>query len=192
MILSLAACDRRFSLHFMLVPGHAGYIEELDNLGKQVAAGRVFFHAPVPPEQTAQAVSQYDIGFCVIEPSNYNYLMAAPNKFFDYIAAGMPICIGPSPAMAEITEQYDLGCIAPSFAPEAVAATLNALDGARLAAMQAGARRAAEVFHADAEMEKVVALYRALFWGGSGSDPAGQHVGASPGTPPPAARTDRG
>lgn len=191
MILALAACDPRFSLHFILVPGHAGYIEELENLAKQVAAGRVFFHPPVPPEQTAQAVSRYDMGFCVIEPSNYNYLMAAPNKFFDYIAAGMPVCIGPSPAMAEITEQYGLGCVASSFAPDAVAATLNALDGARLAAMQAGARRAAEVFHADVEMAKVVALYRTMFSEGSGGHSAGRHAWeAPPEKPPSAARTD--
>jgi glycosyltransferase involved in cell wall biosynthesis len=191
MILALAACDPRFSLHFLLVPGHAGYIEELNNLAKQVAAGRVFFHPPVPPEQTAQAVSQYDMGFCLIEPSNYNYLMAAPNKFFDYIAAGMPVCIGPSPVMAKITEQYGLGCVASSFAPDAVAATLNALDGARLAAMQAGARRAAEVFHADAEKAKVVALYRTMFSEGSRGHSAGRHAWeASPEEPPSAARTD--
>ena len=117
-------------------------------------------------------VSQYDMGFCLIEPSNYNYLMAAPNKFFDYIAAGMPVCIGPSPAMAEIVSTYGLGCVAPSFDPQAVAATLNALDGPRLAAMQQGARRAAEIFHADAEMSKVVALYRALFQGAGGQSPS--------------------
>jgi glycosyltransferase involved in cell wall biosynthesis len=191
MILALTACDQRFSLHFILVPGHAGYIEELEDLGRQVAAGRVFFHPPVPPEQTAQTVSQYDMGLCVIEPSNYNYLMAAPNKFFDYIAAGMPVCIGPSPAMGEITEQYGLGCIASSFAPDAVAATLNALDDARLTAMQAGARRAAEVFHADAEMAKVVALYRTMFSEGSRGHSAGRHAWeAPPGRPPSAARTD--
>jgi hypothetical protein len=74
----------------------------------------------------------------------------------------MPVCIGPSPAMAEIVEGYGLGCVAPSFEPKDVAATLNALDGARLATMQQGARRAADVFHADAEMAKVIALYRTL------------------------------
>jgi hypothetical protein len=94
--------------------------------------------------------------------------------------------------MEAIVQEYGLGCVAPSFEPRAVAATLNALNGARLAAMQAGARRAAEVFHADAEMDKVVALYRALFSESSGSDPAGQQVGAVPGAPPPPNRPDRG
>lgn len=172
MILALVACDPRFSLHFILVPGHPRYIEELETLARQVAPGRVVFHPPVPPEQTAQAVAQYDMGFCLIEPRNYNYLMAAPNKFFDYIAAGMPVCIGPSPAMAEIVEGYGLGCVAPSFNPQEVAATLNAVDGPRLATMQHGARRAADFFHADAEMAKVVALYRLLLTRDTEQDPA--------------------
>jgi glycosyltransferase involved in cell wall biosynthesis len=162
MILTLTACDSRFSLHFILVPGHAGYVEELETLVRRLAPGRVEFHPPVPPHQTVQAVAKYDVGFCLIEPSNYNYRMAAPNKFFDYIAAGMPICIGPSPAMVEVVKRYDLGCVAPSFEPGDVAATLNALDGSRLTAMQQGARRAAADFHADAEMAKLLELYRAL------------------------------
>jgi glycosyltransferase involved in cell wall biosynthesis len=162
MILALAAAEPRFSLHLMLVPGHPGYVEELEALAQRVAPGRVAFHPPVPPGRTAEAVAAYDLGFYVLEPCSYNNLMAAPNKFFDYIAAGMPVCIGPSPAMAEIVRRYGLGLVAPSFDPAAVAATLDTLDGPALAALQQGARRAAGVFHADAEMAKLVSLYREI------------------------------
>jgi hypothetical protein len=162
MILALAAAHHRFSLHLMLVPAHAGYIDELRTLAERLAPGRVRFHPPVPPGDVVSAVSRFDIGLCVIEPTSYNYLMALPNKFFDYIAAGMPVCIGPSPAMADIVRRFGLGRVAPSFEPTAVAAMLDALDGPGLTAMQEGARRAAEVFHADAEMGKLLDRYRAL------------------------------
>jgi glycosyltransferase involved in cell wall biosynthesis len=160
MILAVAAADSRFSLHMMLVPAHRGYVEELMALASRVAPARIAFPPPVAPDRTTRAVAEYDMGFYLLEPCSYNNRMAAPNKFFDYIAAGMPVCIGPSPAMAEIVERFGLGCVASSFAPSDVAAALGGLDAARLAEMQRGAQRAAEVFHADAEMGKLVALYR--------------------------------
>ncbi len=161
MILALAASDPRISLDFILVPRHSGYIEELEARARQVAPERVVFHPPVPPEQTAPGVAQYAMGFYLLAPSNYNHLIAAPKRFFDYIAAGMPVYIGPSPAMTDIVEGDGLGCVAPSFDPQEVAATLNAVDAPQLAAMQHGARPAAERFHADAEMARVVPRYRA-------------------------------
>jgi len=162
MIQALAFCDPRYSLHFMLVGGHPGYIQELKELADQLAPGRVVFHPPVPPDRIVQELTEYDIGFCMIEPTNYNYHVALPNKFFDFIVAGLAVCVGPSPAMAEIVRQYELGCVTPSFGPGEVAATLNRLDVSRIAAMQRAARKAAKIFNADVEMAKVIALYRQL------------------------------
>ena len=162
MIHALAACDSRYSLHFMLVAGHPGYTQELKALGDRLAPGRVVFHPPVAPDRIVQELAAYDIGFCLIEPTNYNYHVALPNKFFDYIAAGLAVCVGPSPVMAEIVRQYGLGCVTPSFDPGEVASTLNRLDVSKIAAMQRAAREAAKIFNADVEMAKVVALYRRL------------------------------
>jgi hypothetical protein len=143
MIDALAMTDERYSLHFMLVPQSPGYLEYLGKLVARKAPGRVIFHEPVSPDKITREISQYDIGLYILEPTSYNKKVALPNKFFDFIAAGLAVCIGPSPSMADLVQRYRVGCVAPSFGPDDVAATLNALDAGRVTAMQEAARRAA-------------------------------------------------
>ncbi len=163
MIEALRLADQRFELHLMLMDLEAGYIQDLKRLADQLAPGRVFFHDPVLPGQIVATIAQYDIGIFVIEPILYNYLMAMPNKFFEFMAAGLAVCIGPSPAMAEMVREHGFGVVAASFEARGVAAALNGLTTENIKAMRAAARRAAQVFNADAEMAKVIALFGRLF-----------------------------
>jgi glycosyltransferase involved in cell wall biosynthesis len=159
---ALAYTHERFELHFMLVSDDAGYVDELKRLGDRLAPGRVHFHDPVPPDAIVETVSQYDVGFCVIEPSSYNNLMMLPNKFFEYVQAGLAVCVGPSPAMVALVRQHGFGITTPSFDPREVAAALITLTDREIMDMQRAARLAAAVLNADVEMEKIVNLYRRL------------------------------
>lgn len=162
MIKALALSDRRFTLHFMLTPNNPGYVQSLEKLAGELTPGRVSFHEPVAPEEIVRRISLYDMGFCFIAPTNYNYLVCLPNKFFECIAAALPVCIGPSPSMAEIVRSYELGCIAPSFEPRDLAAALNGLSGEQLLGMREAARAAAGRINAECEMGKVVEIYKQL------------------------------
>jgi glycosyltransferase involved in cell wall biosynthesis len=162
MIQALALCDRRFSLYFMLTTSDSAYVNYLKQVANELAPGRVTFLAPVPTADVVKTISDFDIGFCYIAPTIFSYLVSLPNKFFDFIAAGIPVCIGPSPSMAEIVRSYDLGCIARSFEPAEMAAALNSLMPARLAQMQEGARRAAREINAEREMGKLTEIYDGL------------------------------
>lgn len=163
LIETIALCEPRYTLHFILAPNHRGYPEKLQELGDKIAPGRVFFHPPVQPGVVVRTIASYDIGFMLIPPTSYSYLMSLPNKFFQSIVAGLAICIGPSPAMAEIVNQYGVGCVAPSFEPHDIARTLNALTIEDIQAMRQASREAAKVFNAKQEMGKVIRLYQNLF-----------------------------
>lgn len=161
-IKTLAMCDGRYSLHLML-NGHApDYLQELKSLADALAPGRVIFHEPVTPDKIVQRISDFDMGVCYMIPDNFNYLSALPNKFFDCIAAGLPICVCPSPSMARIVKEYEMGCVAPSFEPQDIAATLNELKAEDFTRMQQGAREATKEINADKEMAKLVSLYQRL------------------------------
>jgi glycosyltransferase involved in cell wall biosynthesis len=161
MIETLALCDARYTLHFMLMP--SPYVEELKQIAAARAPGRVFFYDAVAPEQIVPTIADYDIGFNFIAPTNYNYLVCLPNKFFESINAGLAICTGPSPAMAEIVQKYGCGVVAPSFEPQDLAAVLNQTTAEQWIAMQQAAREAAKELNATHEMAKVVQLYARLF-----------------------------
>jgi glycosyltransferase involved in cell wall biosynthesis len=145
----------------MLV-GSSPYVDQLRKLAAQVAPDRVFFHEPVPPAQIVARIHEYDVGFYLLEPSNYNNAMGTPNKLFDFLAAGLAVCIGPSPAMADLVRQYGVGAVATSFEPADVAQTLNDLTAEQIEQMQAAAREASQSFNADTEMAKVIQLCRQL------------------------------
>lgn len=160
MIDAIALCQERYSLHFMLMP--SPYVRVLRDYAKRVAPGRVFFHDSVSPEAIAKRLAEFDVGFNYIPPATFNYLHCLPNKFFEGITAGLAICIGPSPSMQAIVEQYRLGCVAPSFEPTALAATLNGTTTQEWTRMRTAAHQAAQHLNAEAEMQKIRDLYDTL------------------------------
>ncbi len=162
LIKTLALCDKRFDLNFILLNNDSKYIESLMDLSKSIAPGRVKFHEPVISDKIVERISEYDIGFYLLEPNSFNNIAALPNKFFDFIAAGLAICIGPSPSMAKIIKQYGCGCIAPSFEPRIVADTLNKLTMDDILKMKEASRKASKYLNAEKEMKKLLNLYNEI------------------------------
>ncbi len=161
MIDTVRLADTRYELHFMLV-GDETYEADLKAYAQRVAPGRVFFHPPVTPEKIVRSIAAFDIGIFVLPFFNYNWQVALPNKFFDFINAGLAVTIGPSPEMARLVHQYGFGMVAPSFEPAQVAATLNNLTATELDAMKQRALSARTMLNADVEMEKLLSIYKRL------------------------------
>jgi glycosyltransferase involved in cell wall biosynthesis len=160
MIETIAQCDERYSLHFMFL--YNEYVEKLKKMSESLAPGRVFFHDPVPLEKIVIEISNFDIGFYILPPTNYNNLFALPNKFLDFICAGLAVCIGPSPSMAEIVRKYSLGVVCNTFDPQDMAAMLNQVSVEEWEEMRQAARIASNELNAQAEMKKLVDIYSNL------------------------------
>lgn len=167
MVRIVAGIESRYSLHFMLVDRDPGYIHELQELARSIAPGRVFFDPPVKPAEIVRRISGFDMGLYVLPPLNFNYSAASPNKFFDFVAAGLAVCIGPSPEMSRLVRQFDFGVIAPSFDAQDVSALLNELSPAEIDRMKQNALKASEHLNADVEMAKLLEIYAHLIESGS-------------------------
>jgi glycosyltransferase involved in cell wall biosynthesis len=163
MIRAVALSDPRFTLDLMLMGDDPAHVQELRRLAEELAPGRIFFRETVPPLEIVRTVAVYDIGLCVIQPITYNTLMMLPNKMFEYIQAGLAVCVGPSPAMASVVRRFNVGVVAPSFSPRDVAATLDRLTVDEIQAMRSAAVHAARTLNADVEMHKIVDLYGGLW-----------------------------
>lgn len=160
MIETIAHCDRRYSLHFMLL--ESDYVAELKTMAETIAPGRVFFHEPVPPEDIVRTISSFDVGFYILPPTNYNNLVALPNKFLDFVCAGLAVAIGPSSSMAEIAEKYRLGVVCNTFRPEDMAVLLNQVSLHQWEHMRANSRKASSGMNARGEMKKLLDIYDEL------------------------------
>jgi len=167
MIETVARTKPRYTLHFMLTEPTASsrkYVSQLKSLARQIAPGRVFFHDSVPPSDIIDTLSAFDMGIYLLPPNNFNHMAALPNKFFDFVAAGLSVCIGPSPEMTALTRHFGFGVVACSFEPERVADILNKLSASDIDYMKLKAGEARKILNADVEMGKLTALYSELCW----------------------------
>lgn len=117
--------DDRFELKLILIPTDLPYFQQLRELAKGKA---IDFLDPVPTSEISNFINQFDIGLFILEPVNFNYAHALPNKFFEFIQARLAIAIGPSPEMKKIVEAERNGIVTQSFDEVEMARTLNALS----------------------------------------------------------------
>jgi glycosyltransferase involved in cell wall biosynthesis len=164
MIDTIRYCDQRYYLFFVLLPYYRDprYIHYLQLYAQNVAPGRISFLEPTMPDQIVHRIASFDMGIYLLKPTSYNHSIALPNKLFQFLHAGLAVCIGPTPGMAAFVKEWQFGIVAPSFDPKIVAATLNQLDTKEIERMRQAARTAAVRFSAATEMEKVVNLCHQL------------------------------
>lgn len=162
MIEMMALLDKRFTLHLMLVCSDRAYCAELQRRAAAEVPGRIHFHEPVAPAQIADRIADYDIGIFILPFTSFSYEAALPNKFFEFVAAGLAVCIGPSPEMKQLSERYDFGIVASDFEAATVANTLNALSAADIDRYKQNAIAARTFLNAEVEMGKLVAHHQAL------------------------------
>lgn len=125
MIQMMEVLDSRFELNLMLMPSDSSYYEELQVMSK---GKPVKFLPPVPTKKISAFLNQFDLGLFLLEPVNFNYEFALPNKFFEFIQARLAIAIGPSPEMKKILQKEKLGIVSDTFDSIELAQKLNQLS----------------------------------------------------------------
>ena len=89
------------------------------------ALNNIFFHEPVNKDELAGLFSSADLGLQVLANFEAFYYGTSPNKFFDYIAAGLPVLINYPGWIANLVSSNDAGFV---VAPENANAFANALE----------------------------------------------------------------
>jgi glycosyltransferase involved in cell wall biosynthesis len=98
--------------HLMLM----GYGEAIPRI---IAASKrspnIHFKAAVPVQQIVDNSALADIGiFCIDGPLTLSYQYSLPNKFFEYLFAGLPVVVSPNLLLlSKIVEENDLGWVIP-------------------------------------------------------------------------------
>lgn len=139
--------DERFSLDLMLVRSKSAYYNQLMEMSK--SRKNVRFIEPVETSEIIQFTSRYDIGVYILEPTNFNNHFALPNKLFEFIQARLAIAIGPSPEMAKIVKQYNLGIVADDFSPKTFAKILNEITPEKMTEFKLNAEKASKILNAN-------------------------------------------
>ncbi|MBI4819957.1 MAG: N-acetyl sugar amidotransferase [Deltaproteobacteria bacterium] len=132
----------------LIIRGHGpeDYVESLKALAaKHGVAERVSIPGAVPFSQLIPAANQSDIGFFVQADISEQKRFTLPNKLFEYIMAGLAICVADLPEMARVVREHEVGLLVPDATPTAIAATINRLDRAMIDAFKRKSLQAARV-----------------------------------------------
>jgi glycosyltransferase involved in cell wall biosynthesis len=145
---------------FRGVGEHGSKLEELcDAEGME---NRITFAAPVPVADMIPAASDSDIGLNPFIPVCKNTEYALPNKFFEYMMAGLACASSDLVELRHLSRELGVGIIFPSLEPRDIANCLNELlaqpdciDEYRHNAYEAARTR----FNWEAEEGKFLAFY---------------------------------
>jgi hypothetical protein len=161
MVSMLDFLDERFTLDLYLVDSDGRYALSLPTYCRNPARLRI--NPPVPMNGIVHALSRFDIGIFLLPPVNPNYQNALPNKFFEFMHAGLAVAIGPSPEMAAIVNLENIGVVAPTFEPASLAKCLNGLSWTQICQMRRNAWAARERYTSQAAEQAIAAsVERAL------------------------------
>jgi Glycosyl transferase 4-like domain len=149
--------DERFEMAFVLT-GDVNYQERL----KAVAAGdpRTHFLPPVPMPELPAFLNRFDLGLFLLEPTNFNYRHALPNKLFEFLQGRLGVAIGPTPEMARVVRETGAGLVADDFRTETLAAALNRLTVEDVNRFKRAAHAAAREHSAEGNRKTFLAICR--------------------------------
>ncbi|WP_256354152.1 glycosyltransferase family 4 protein [Variovorax sp. dw_308] len=100
----------------------------------------VLFHDPVNKARLAGLMASTDVGLQILDNVPAFYYGTSPNKFFDYIAAGLPVLNNYPGWLAELIKEHNCGFAVPPDSPAALADALERAASDRLALKAMGAR----------------------------------------------------
>ena len=139
------------------------YVAQLRQIATEVGvADRLDILPPVPFDQIVPAANEADVGYFVHLDTSPQRRFALPNKFFEYVMAGLALVVSDLPEMARLVRQYELGALVPECDEESIARVINSLDRGRINEMKRHSLAAAKELNWDAEKESMMSLYREI------------------------------
>lgn len=123
--------------------------------------GHIHWLAPVPMKDVVAHARGADMGMSVVDHSCLSYTYSMPNKFFEYLQAGVPVLIGDMPEQREIIERAGAGWMLPEDDAAAIA-FLEGLTREEVDAKKRGAAAISGEYSWEREAETLHAAYEAL------------------------------
>ena len=139
--------------------------EHLRERVKAEGIDNCLFYDPIPKLQLAKIVASATVGLMVLKNVPAFYYGTSPNKFFDYIAAGLPVINNYPGWLAGMIKENNCGVVVePDNAQAFADALIDMVDNAPLAEYSKNARKLAETsFDRDTLGKKFVDFFEEIY-----------------------------
>jgi glycogen synthase len=127
---ALWASDAKLVLRGPCAPSYADYLR--GSIASRNIGHRVTIEPPVPVAQMIERANSADIGYFVYADGNPQRRFTLPNKFFEYVMAGLALVVSDLPEMSRLLRHYRLGIAVPDTSPRAIADAVDAMTPSRI------------------------------------------------------------
>lgn len=126
MIEAVKNLDDKYILDLYLMDNNPTYKNQLKEMVRDNK--RISILDSIPFHKIQETINQYDIGLYLLFPTHLNNKFALPNKLFEFIQGRVAIVIGPTPAMADLVNEYNLGVVSKKFTSESLTEAINKMS----------------------------------------------------------------
>lgn len=155
-----------FPSHVVLVMiGYGYYLDSLKELARGLGVEhKVYFLGGVPNEEIVWYAASADLGVMPYVEYDLNSRWSSPNKFFEYVVAGLPVLASHLPFYEKVIHEYGLGETANFASPRQIAEAVTGMleSPEKLAAYRRAAIKASRVLNWENEAQKLVEIYSGL------------------------------
>ncbi len=144
--------------------GDVAYIADLKRLADSLGvAERVSFEPAVPFNKIVSSANSADIGYFAYSAYSPQIQYALPNKFFEYVMAGLAICVSDLQEVGRLVKHYGLGSLIPLHTPESIADTINSFTRDSIETHKKAAIAASKELCWESEREALIQGYESMW-----------------------------
>ena len=150
----------------LVVCGDGNYMAQLKALIRENGIGdKVELKGMLLPQELRTIAAQAALGIGLAEKEGINQFHALPNKFLEYMHAGLPQVAMNFPEYRKINEQCKVAVLLDDLSVDGVAAAINAVmtDHNLLQQLSENAKKAREIYCWQNEEKILVQFYQRLF-----------------------------
>ncbi|MBI5858757.1 MAG: glycosyltransferase [Sphingobacteriales bacterium] len=150
----------------LVVCGDGNFMPQLKRLiADYKLKNKIELKGMLPPDKLKVIAQQATIGIGLAEREGLNQWLALPNKFFDYIHAGLPQITMNYPEYRKINEQFEVAVLINDLIPGKIAETINNLlaDEVRLRSLKDNCLKTRQVLNWQSEEKKLLDFYQSVF-----------------------------
>ena len=152
--------------HKLIIAGDGNFMEKLKVLIEQnLVSQKIELKGMLSPTELRNYAEKATLGIALAEKEGLNQFLALPNKFLDYIHAGLPQITMDFPEYKAINNQYKVAILIDDLSPEKISEVINQSmkDRQLLEEMHRNALRAREVYNWQSEEKKLINYYNQIF-----------------------------
>lgn len=150
----------------LVVCGDGNYMEKLKQLIRENGVeSKVELKGMLLPEQLREIAAKAALGIGLAEKEGINQYHALPNKFLEYMHAGLPQVAMNFPEYQKINRQFRIAILLDDLTIEGVAAAIHSAmtNPVQLTAMHENALKAREIYCWQNEEKRLLQFYQQLF-----------------------------